>query len=89
MPEFADEHSLSMISIADLIAYIRHQESFVQRVASAKHPRSTGTSAVGYRDTMEGLEHLALVYGDIGDGDDVLVRVHSECLTGDVMGSLR
>lgn len=88
--EFADEHSLSMISIADLIAYIRHQESFVQRVASAKLPTEHGDfTAVGYRDTMEGLEHLALVYGDIGDGDDVLVRVHSECLTGDVMGSLR
>ena len=88
--EFADQHSLSMISIADLIAFIRHQESFVERVASATLPTEHGEfTAVGYRDTMDGLEHLALVYGDIGDGEDVLVRVHSECLTGDVMGSLR
>lgn len=88
--EFADTHNLSMISIADLIAYIRHQESFVERVATAKLPTAHGEFlAVGYRDTMDNLEHLALVFGDIGDGQDVLVRVHSECLTGDVMGSLR
>ncbi len=88
--EFADEHGLSMISIADLIAFIRHKESFVERVAEANLPTEHGDfTAIGYRDTMEGLEHLALVFGDIGDGEDVLVRVHSECLTGDVMGSLR
>ncbi|MGB3674036.1 MAG: bifunctional 3,4-dihydroxy-2-butanone-4-phosphate synthase/GTP cyclohydrolase II [Candidatus Nanopelagicales bacterium] len=88
--EFADQHSMSMISIADLIAYIRHQESFVERVAQAVLPTEHGEfSAFGYRDTMDSLEHLALVFGDIGDGEDVLVRVHSECLTGDVMGSLR
>lgn len=87
---FADEHSMSMVSIADLIAYIRHRESFVERVAEAVLPTEHGEfTAVGYRDTMDGLEHLALVFGDISDGEDILVRVHSECLTGDVMGSLR
>ncbi len=87
---FADEHSMSMVSIADLIAYIRHHESFVERVAEALLPTEHGEfTAVGYRDTMDGLEHLALVFGEIGDGEAVLVRVHSECLTGDVMGSLR
>ena len=87
---FADEHALSMISIADLIAFIRHRESFVERVAQANLPTVHGDfTAIGYRDTMDGLEHLALVYGEIGDGEDLLIRVHSECLTGDVMGSLR
>ncbi len=87
---FADDHSLCMISIADLIAFIRHRESFVERVAEATLPTEHGEyTAIGYRDTMDGLEHLALVYGEMGDGEDVLVRVHSECLTGDVMGSLR
>jgi 3,4-dihydroxy 2-butanone 4-phosphate synthase/GTP cyclohydrolase II len=87
---FADEHGLTMISIADLIAYRRQHETFVERVASATMPTEHGQfTAVGYRDDLENQEHLALVFGDIGDGDDVLVRVHSECLTGDVIGSLR
>ncbi len=88
--EFADEHGLAMISIADLIAYRRHHESFIERVAAAVMPTEHGVfTAYGFRDDLEGQEHLALVYGDIGDGEDVLVRVHSECLTGDVIGSLR
>ena len=87
---FADEHDLSMISIADLIAYIRHHESFVERVASANLPTEYGTlTAFGYKDNLYDAEHVALVYGDIGDGENLLVRVHSECLTGDVFGSLR
>lgn len=88
--KFANEHGLAMISIADLIAYRRHNEAFVERVAQAQLPTEHGAfTAVGYRDSLDGLEHLALVFGDISDGDDVLVRVHSECLSGDVFGSLR
>jgi 3,4-dihydroxy 2-butanone 4-phosphate synthase/GTP cyclohydrolase II len=88
--EFADEHGLVMVSIADLIAYRRRTESQVQRVASTRLPTEYGEfQAHGYRDTVTGTEHVALVRGDIGDGEDLLVRVHSECLTGDVLGSTR
>ena len=88
---FADEHGLALISIADLIAYRRRTERQVApgRRGPAAHRRTASSSAVGYRSTVDGTEHVALVYGDIGDGEDVLVRVHSECLTGDVFGSLR
>jgi len=87
---FADEHGLAMISIADLIAHIRRTESQIQRVAEARMPTEFGEfRAVGFRSLIDGLEHVALVMGDIGEGDDVLVRVHSECLTGDVLGSIR
>jgi 3,4-dihydroxy 2-butanone 4-phosphate synthase/GTP cyclohydrolase II len=87
---FADTHGLVMISIADLIAYRRHHESQVERAAETVVPTGHGDfRAVGYRDLLDGVEHVAFVRGDIGDGDDVLVRVHSECLTGDVFGSLR
>jgi 3,4-dihydroxy 2-butanone 4-phosphate synthase / GTP cyclohydrolase II len=88
--DFADEHGLVMISIADLIAYRRRTESQVQRVASTRLPTEYGEfQAFGYRDTVTGTEHVALVRGDVGDGEDLLVRVHSECLTGDVLGSTR
>jgi 3,4-dihydroxy 2-butanone 4-phosphate synthase/GTP cyclohydrolase II len=88
--EFADEHGLVMVSIADLIAYRRRTESQVQLVASTRLPTEYGEfQAHGYRDTVTGTEHVALVRGDIGDGEDLLVRVHSECLTGDVLGSTR
>jgi 3,4-dihydroxy 2-butanone 4-phosphate synthase/GTP cyclohydrolase II len=87
---FADEHGLVMISIADLIAYRRRHESQVERAAETVVPTPHGDfRAVGYRSTLDGVEHVAFVRGDIGDGTDVLVRVHSECLTGDVFGSLR
>ena len=87
---FADEHGLAMVSIADLIAYRRRTESQVQQVASTRLPTEYGEfQAYGYRDTVTGTEHVALVRGDLGDGQDVLVRVHSECLTGDVLGSTR
>ena len=80
-----------MISIADLIAYRRRIEKQVERVAEAPVPararRRSPPSATAAR--YDDREHVALVYGDIGDGEDVLVRVHSECLTGDVFGSLR
>jgi 3,4-dihydroxy 2-butanone 4-phosphate synthase/GTP cyclohydrolase II len=87
---FADEHGLVMISIADLIAYIRRTESQVERVAETRLPTEFGDfRAVGFRSRLDGVEHVALVRGDIGDGVDVLVRVHSECLTGDVFASRR
>ncbi len=91
---FADEHELAMISIADLIAWRRRHEKHVVRVADARIPTAHGTfRAVGYSSVYDDVEHVALVMGDIagpdGEGNDVLVRVHSECLTGDVFGSLR
>lgn len=88
--KFADDHDLVLISIAELIRFRRRHETQVQRVASVPLPTEFGTFiAHGYRSTIDGSEHVALVVGDIGDGSDVLVRVHSECLTGDVFGSLR
>lgn len=88
--EFADQFDLKLISIADLIAYRRTTEKQVERLAEADLPTESGHfTAVGYRSTVDGSEHVALVKGDISDGEDVLVRVHSECLTGDAFGSLR
>ncbi|GAA1297861.1 bifunctional 3,4-dihydroxy-2-butanone-4-phosphate synthase/GTP cyclohydrolase II [Saccharothrix xinjiangensis] len=87
---FAADHDLALITIADLIAYRRRVETQVERVAEARIPTAHGTfTAVGFDSTLDGIEHIAMVYGDLGDGEDVLVRVHSECLTGDVFGSLR
>jgi 3,4-dihydroxy 2-butanone 4-phosphate synthase/GTP cyclohydrolase II len=87
---FAAEHDLALISIADMIAYRRRNEMQVARVAEARIPTAHGAfRAVGYDSLLDGIEHIALVYGEIGDGTEVLVRVHSECLTGDVFGSLR
>jgi 3,4-dihydroxy 2-butanone 4-phosphate synthase/GTP cyclohydrolase II len=87
---FARKHGLAIISIEDLVAYRRGSEPGVHREASTTLPTAYGDfRAHGYRSTEDGVEHIALVAGDIGDGDDVLVRVHSECLTGDVFGSQR
>jgi 3,4-dihydroxy 2-butanone 4-phosphate synthase/GTP cyclohydrolase II len=87
---FASVHELSLVSIADLIAYRRRTERQVERVAEARIPTNHGEfRAVGYRSLVDSIEHIALVRGDLGDGEDVLVRVHSECLTGDVLGSRR
>jgi 3,4-dihydroxy 2-butanone 4-phosphate synthase / GTP cyclohydrolase II len=87
---FANTHDLALISIADLISYRRRTERQVERVAEARIPTQYGVfTAMGYRTTHDASENVALVYGDLGDGEDVLVRVHSECLTGDVFGSLR
>jgi len=87
---FAKQHGLAIISIADLIAWRRRTEKQVVRVAEAKIPTKHGVFvAVGYESVLDDTDHVALVKGDIGDGLDVLVRVHSECLTGDVLGSLR
>lgn len=87
---FARKHGLTIISIEDLIAYRRSSEPTVRREAEVHLPTAFGEfTAYGYRSTVDGVEHVALVHGDIGEGDDVLVRIHSECLTGDVFHSLR
>jgi 3,4-dihydroxy 2-butanone 4-phosphate synthase/GTP cyclohydrolase II len=86
----ADEFDLTLISIADLIEYRRRREVLVHRVAEATIPTEWGDfRAYAYDSTVDGRTHVALVCGDLGDGDKVLTRVHSECLTGDVFGSLR
>jgi 3,4-dihydroxy 2-butanone 4-phosphate synthase/GTP cyclohydrolase II len=87
---FARKHGLTIISIEDLIAYRQAAEPIVRREAEVHLPTSHGEfTAYGYRSTVDGVEHVALVHGEIGDGEDVLVRVHSECLTGDIFGSAR
>ncbi|NED84192.1 bifunctional 3,4-dihydroxy-2-butanone-4-phosphate synthase/GTP cyclohydrolase II [Streptomyces sp. SID11233] len=87
---FARKHGLTIISIEDLIAYRRTSEPTVRREAEVRLPTDFGAfTAYGYRSTVDGVEHVALVHGDIGAGDDVLVRVHSECLTGDIFQSER
>ncbi|WP_030610531.1 bifunctional 3,4-dihydroxy-2-butanone-4-phosphate synthase/GTP cyclohydrolase II [Streptomyces sclerotialus] len=87
---FARKHGLAIISIEDLIAYRRSAEPTVRREATTRLPTAFGDfTAHGYRSTVDGVEHVALVAGDLGDGEDVLVRVHSECLTGDIFHSLR
>jgi 3,4-dihydroxy 2-butanone 4-phosphate synthase/GTP cyclohydrolase II len=86
----AREHGLKLISIADLIEYRRRTEKLVRRVADATIPTPYGEfHTVAYQSALDGMTHVALVIGEIGDGRDLLVRVHSECLTGDVFGSLR
>lgn len=91
--EFADEHDLAMISIEDLVRYRRRTEMHVVREAETNLPTSHGDfTAIGYTITVDGSEHVALVYGEVDsltDGTPVLTRVHSECLTGDVFGSSR
>ncbi|WP_329624552.1 bifunctional 3,4-dihydroxy-2-butanone-4-phosphate synthase/GTP cyclohydrolase II [Streptomyces sp. NBC_01255] len=87
---FARKHGLTIISIEDLIAYRRSAEPTVRREAEVRLPTAHGDfTAYGYRSTVDGVEHVALVHGEIGDGEDLLVRVHSECLTGDIFHSLR
>ncbi|NEC06251.1 bifunctional 3,4-dihydroxy-2-butanone-4-phosphate synthase/GTP cyclohydrolase II [Streptomyces sp. SID7909] len=87
---FARKHGLTIISIEELIAYRRSNEPTVRREAEVRLPTRFGAfTAYGYRSTVDGVEHVALVHGDIGDGEDVLVRVHSECLTGDIFASER
>jgi 3,4-dihydroxy 2-butanone 4-phosphate synthase/GTP cyclohydrolase II len=87
---FADEHGLPLISIAQLIEYRRHSERTVRRVVQTRVPNQYGEwRAYGYLNSVDGTEHVALALGDLDDGADVLVRMHSECLTGDVFGSRR
>jgi 3,4-dihydroxy 2-butanone 4-phosphate synthase / GTP cyclohydrolase II len=79
-----------MITVADLVAYRRRHEKLVERVVSTKLPTAFGDFvAVGYRSLVDNKHHVALVKGDVDGESDVLVRVHSECLTGDVFHSLR
>jgi 3,4-dihydroxy 2-butanone 4-phosphate synthase/GTP cyclohydrolase II len=86
----AREHDLHLISIADLIEYRRRKEVLVTRVAEAAIPTEWGEfRAYAYESLVDGRTHVALVLGDLADGQKVLTRVHSECLTGDVFGSLR
>jgi 3,4-dihydroxy 2-butanone 4-phosphate synthase / GTP cyclohydrolase II len=90
LQKFADEHGLLIGTIADLIAYRRQQEKLVERIVEARIPTRYGSfQAFGYRSLVDSRQHMALVYGEIGEGEGVLTRVHSECLTGDVFGSLR
>jgi 3,4-dihydroxy 2-butanone 4-phosphate synthase/GTP cyclohydrolase II len=87
---YCERHGLKMVTVADLVAYRRLTEKLVQRVVSTRLPTGFGDFvAVGYRSLIDGKHHVALVKGDIEDAQDVLVRVHSECLTGDVFHSLR
>jgi len=88
--EYCARHGLKMITVADLIAYRRRHDKLVERVVSTKLPTGFGDfQAVGYRELIGGKHHVALVKGDVDGIEDVLVRVHSECLTGDVFHSLR
>ncbi|KAH9326610.1 hypothetical protein KI387_006788, partial [Taxus chinensis] len=88
--EFAKEHNLPLITIADLVRYKRKREKLVEKGVNARLPTRWGPFQVYcYRSKLDGIEHVAMVKGDIGDGLDVLIRVHSECLTGDIFGSER
>jgi len=90
LERFAQEHDLAMITIAALIAYRRERETLVERVAQAKLPTPYGDwRIIGYRSTADGSESVALVLGEPEGRQDVMVRMHSECLTGDVFRSLR
>ncbi len=90
LKEFAKTHGLKFINISELIAYRLTRERFVVREAIASFPSAYGDFKVhAYRNTLDGREHLAFVKGDVAGQKDVLIRVHSECLTGDVFASLR
>jgi 3,4-dihydroxy 2-butanone 4-phosphate synthase/GTP cyclohydrolase II len=87
---FADRHNLKLVSVKDLIAYRMRNEKLVKRIAQFDLPTATGQwTGMAYETTIDGNTHVALVLGDIGDGKDLLVRVHSECLTGDALHSIR
>ncbi|MGI9614177.1 MAG: bifunctional 3,4-dihydroxy-2-butanone-4-phosphate synthase/GTP cyclohydrolase II [Acidimicrobiales bacterium] len=90
LQEFSNEHGLVFISIADLVRYRRRTEKLVSRFAEATIPTRYGDfQAVVYESVLDGEQHVAFVRGEPNPEDDVLVRVHSECLTGDIFGSLR
>jgi 3,4-dihydroxy 2-butanone 4-phosphate synthase/GTP cyclohydrolase II len=87
---YTERHDLKMITVADLIAYRRRNDKLVERVVETRLPTAFGEfTAVGYRSLVDHKHHVAMVKGDVAGKDDVLVRVHSECLTGDVFHSLR
>lgn len=88
--EFAKSHNLKIITIADLISYRRHNEKLIERVVVSKMPTKYGDFDIyGYINKLNGEHHVALVKGEVNNGEPVLVRVHSECLTGDALGSKR
>ena len=90
LQKFCATHGLLLSSIAELITYRRRHERLVERMGSANVPTNWGIfTCIAYRSTVDGIEHLAFVKGDLSDGAPVLTRVHSECLTGDVFGSKR
>lgn len=90
LQEKAREWGLAFITIKDLQSYRKRHECFVEQIASTRLPTKYGEfTAYGYRNKLNGEHHVALVKGDLGDGKNVLCRVHSECLTGDCFGSLR
>jgi 3,4-dihydroxy 2-butanone 4-phosphate synthase/GTP cyclohydrolase II len=87
---YCERHGLMMITVADLVEYRRRTEKLVERTAQVRLPTEYGDfTAIAYRESLTGRPHLALVRGDVDGAEDVLVRVHSECLTGDVFHSLR
>jgi 3,4-dihydroxy 2-butanone 4-phosphate synthase / GTP cyclohydrolase II len=87
---YCERHGLKMITVADLIAYRRRTEKLVERIVATKLPTKFGEfTAVGYRSLLDDKHHVAMVKGEVAGAEDVLVRVHSECLTGDVFHSLR
>src|SRR5919199_1535669 len=87
---FAAAHGLTFITVAQLVAHRLRHDRLVHRVADTRIPTKAGTwRVIGYRNDVDAHEHVALIYGDLGDGEDVLVRMHSKCLTGDVFGSRR
>jgi len=90
LADFAKTHGLHFITIADLIAWRRRNEPLVDLTATARMPTRHGIfTAHTYRSRLDGTEHIALVKGDLTNAKDTLVRVHSECLTGDILGSMR
>ncbi|MDQ6766370.1 MAG: bifunctional 3,4-dihydroxy-2-butanone-4-phosphate synthase/GTP cyclohydrolase II [Candidatus Eremiobacteraeota bacterium] len=87
---FAAEHNLKLVTVKDLIAYCMRHEKLVRRIATFELPTRFGTfTGYGYESDVDGACHVAAVMGEVGDGKDILVRVHSECLTGDALGSKR
>ncbi len=90
LEEFSAEHGLTFVTVAQLVAYRLQHERLVHRIANARLPTQVGEfRVVGYSNDVDDAEHVALVYGDVSDKKDVLVRMHSRCLTGDVFGSSR
>ncbi|HXY69977.1 MAG TPA: bifunctional 3,4-dihydroxy-2-butanone-4-phosphate synthase/GTP cyclohydrolase II [Gemmatimonadales bacterium] len=90
LERFADEHGLTFITVAQIVAHRLQNERLVHRVAEARLPTPHGEfRVIGYRNDVDAAEHVALVYGDVRERPEVLVRIHSKCLTGDVFGSAR
>jgi 3,4-dihydroxy 2-butanone 4-phosphate synthase/GTP cyclohydrolase II len=90
LESFAEQYGFKILSIAQIIAYRRHNENLIERVAEARLPSRYGEfKIVAYKSSIDPGEHIALTIGDCSSGEPILTRVHSECLTGDVFGSMR